>query len=80
MTERGLTAADAWVEMARELGLDPIHAAVAFVRQRPFPAIPIIGATTPAQLDHLIAGLGVTLDDDALAAIDRFHRAHPLPY
>ncbi|QJD17150.1 aldo/keto reductase [Paracoccus sanguinis] len=80
MTERGLTAADAWVEMARGLGLDPIHAAVAFVRQRPFPAIPIIGATTPAQLDHLIAGLGVTLDDDALAAIDRFHRAHPLPY
>ena len=80
MTERGLTAADAWVEMARGLGLDPIHAAVAFVRQRPFPAIPIIGATTPAQLDHLIDGLGVTLDDDALAAIDRFHRAHPLPY
>ena len=79
-TDRGIAAADAWAEMARGLGLDPIHAAIAMVRQRPFPAIPIIGATRLAHLDHLIAGLDVTLDAEADKAIDRFHRAHPLPY
>lgn len=80
MTGRGLAAADAWEKMARGLGLDPIQAAIAFVRQRPFPSIPIIGATRMAQLDHLIAGLDLKLDAEAMKAIDAFHRAHPLPY
>lgn len=79
-TDRGIAAADAWGQMARGRGLDPIHAAIAFVRQRPFPTIPIIGATRMAHLDHLLAGLDLTLDADTLAAIDSFHRAHPLPY
>lgn len=80
MTARGIAAADAWGEMARGLGLDPIHAAIAFVRQRPFPSIPIIGATRMAQLDHLLTGLDVRLDAGAMKAVDAFHRAHPLPY
>ena len=79
-TDRGIAAAEAWGEMARGLGLDPIHAAIAFVRQRPFPAIPILGATRLAQLDHLIAGLDVQLDAEADEAIDAFHRAHPMPF
>lgn len=80
MTRRGVAAADAWGKMARGLGLDPIHAAIAFVRQRPFPSVPIIGATRMAHLDHLIAGLGVRLDAEAMKAIAAFHRAHPLPF
>lgn len=80
VTPRGLAAAEAWGRMARGLGLDPVHAAIAFVRQRPFPAIPILGATRLAQLDHLIAGLDVRLNAEAMRAIDAFHRAHPLPF
>lgn len=79
-TPRGIAATDAWGGMARGLGLDPIHAAIAFVRQRPFPSVPILGATRLAHLDHLLAGLDLRLDDAALAAIDAFHRANPLPY
>ncbi|WP_134724954.1 aldo/keto reductase [Paracoccus luteus] len=79
-TANAAAAVDAWLRLAGELGHDPVQMAIAFVRQRPFPAIPIIGATTPAQLDHLIAGLTLRLDRGALAAIDRFHRDHPLPY
>ncbi len=45
-TERALAAVDAWAALAREVGLDPVHMAIAFVRQRPYPVIPIIGATT----------------------------------
>lgn len=79
-TATGIAAGDAWVALARELGLDPVHMAIAFVRQRPFTVIPILGATTAAQLDHLIAGLDLRLDAEADKAIDAFHRAHPLPY
>ena len=79
-TDRGVEAADAWVALARDLGHDPVHLAIAFVRARPFPAIPIIGATDTGQLDHLLAGLDVTIDADAASRIDAFHRAHPLPF
>ncbi|KGJ06037.1 aldo/keto reductase [Paracoccus sphaerophysae] len=79
-TARADQAVAAWHETARGLGLDPIHMAIAFIRQRPFPAIPIIGATHLDQLDHLIAGLDLRLDAEADKAIDAFHRAHPLPY
>ncbi len=54
--------------------------AIAFTRQRPFACIPIIGATTTAQLDHLLAGIDLVLPPDALRRIDQLHRAHPLPY
>lgn len=80
VTPRGLDAAEAWRAMARDLGLDPLHAAIAFVRQRPFASIPILGATRPDHLDHLIAGLDLRLNAEALRAIDAFHRAHPLPF
>lgn len=79
-TARALAAADEWVALARDRGLDPVHMAIAFVRQRPFPVIPILGATRAAQLDHLLAGLDLRLDAEAERAIDGFHRAHPLPY
>ena len=79
-TDRALAAVADWLVLARELDLDPLHMAVAFTRQRPFPVIPILGATTGAQLGHLLAGLDLVLGDTALRRIDQFHRAHPLPY
>lgn len=79
-TDRAIAAVTAWRGLARDLGLDPIHMAVAFTRQRPFPSIPIIGATSPPQLDQLLAGLDLMLSDEALRRIDQLHRAHPLPF
>ncbi|WP_288948017.1 aldo/keto reductase [uncultured Paracoccus sp.] len=79
-TVRADQAVAAWHGLAAELGLDPIHMAIAFTRQRPFHCIPILGATDLGQLDHLLAGLDLRLSDDALARIDRLHRSHPLPY
>ena len=39
----------------------------------------IIGATDMAQLETDLAAADVVLDEDALAEIDRIHRAHPMP-
>lgn len=73
-------AVAAWLGLAAEEGLDPVHMAIAFVRQRPFRAIPIIGATTLAQLDHIIAGLDLRLTPEQLARIETIHRRFPMPF
>lgn len=79
-TRRAEEAVAAWHKLATELRLDPVHAAIAFTRQRPFAVIPIIGATDVAQLEHLIAGLDLRLSDEVLRRIGQFHRDHPMPY
>lgn len=77
---RSLAAADAYVQVARDHGLDPVHMALAWCAGRPFPTVPIFGATTTAQLDHILAGLDVKLTDEVLAALSKAHRDHPMPY
>jgi len=79
-TEAGIAAADAYHALAVEHGRDPIHMAIAWQQTRPFPVVPIIGATDVAQLDHLIAGLGKALPEELVQAIDGLHRQFPLPY
>ena len=79
-TRRAGEVVAAWLALAAELALDPVHAAIAFTRQRPFPVIPIIGATDLAQLDHILAGLDLRLSEDALRRIAQFHRDHPMPF
>ncbi len=72
--------ADAYVALANDHGIDPVHMALAFCRQRPFPCIPIFGATDMAQLERIIAGADVVLSEDVLAGIADVHKAHPMPY
>lgn len=79
-TERGIAAADAYVELAAEHGWDPVHMSIAWQLTRPFRVVPIIGATTTAQLDHIIAGLGRELPDTLIRAIAKLHRQTAMPY
>jgi aryl-alcohol dehydrogenase-like predicted oxidoreductase len=65
---------------ARRHGLDPVHMALAFTVQRPFPVSTIFGATTSEQLAHILGGLDVTLDAEVLEEIDATHRAMPMTY
>ena len=78
--DRAFKAVAAYLEIAGRHGLDPVHMALAWTVQRPFPTIPIFGATTVGQLDRIIAGLDVTLGDDVLDEVSKAHRAHPMPY
>jgi len=79
-TPRAFEAVDAYLGVAAKHGIDPVHMAMAFVRDRPFMASAIFGATTMEQLDHIIAGADVVLSDEVMADIDTAHRAHPMPY
>jgi aryl-alcohol dehydrogenase-like predicted oxidoreductase len=70
----------AYLGIAAAHGLDPAQMAIAFCRSRPFPCIPIIGATNLAQLDVAIGAADVTLSPEVLGEIDAAHRAHPMPF
>lgn len=79
-TARALAAVAAWHELAAEQGWDPVHLAIAWQVSRPFRVVPIIGATTVAQLRHLLKGIDRRVDRDLCKAIDRLHKAHPQTY
>lgn len=78
MVPRALQVAQVYLDIAARHGLDPCQMAIAFCLTRPFQAIPIVGATSVAQL---ATNLGqITLSSQVLAEIEAAHRAHPQPY
>lgn len=80
VTDRVFDAVDAYLKVAEKHGIDPVHMAMAFTVQRPFACSSIFGATTVAQLEHILAGRDVRLSEEVLADINTAHRAHPMPY
>lgn len=80
VTARVFPAVEAYLQVARDFGLDPVQMALAWHRTRPFTSIPIFGATTLGQLALALGSAEVTLSDEVLAAIDAAHRAHPMPF
>ncbi|TCL09939.1 aryl-alcohol dehydrogenase-like predicted oxidoreductase [Shimia isoporae] len=80
VSPRAFDAVDAYLAVANKHGLDPVHMAMAFTVQRPFSCSSIFGATTVAQLEHILAGRDLRLSDEVLTDINEAHRAHPMPY
>ncbi|WP_413206936.1 aldo/keto reductase [Rhodospirillum sp. A1_3_36] len=78
-TPRASLGADRYVALARELGVPPTALAVAYALSRPFVASALVGATSVAQLTDSLAGLHLTLSDEALKAIDVLHGNAPNP-
>lgn len=79
-TDRAFAAVAAYLALAEKHGIDPVHMALAFTVQRPFPVSTIFGATTSDQLAHILSGLDVTLSTELLEEIDATYRAHPMPF
>ncbi|GGE06202.1 Predicted oxidoreductase [Gemmobacter megaterium] len=80
ITPQVFPAVAAYLGVAADHGLDPCQMALAFVRSRPVPTIPIIGATTLEQLRTNLGAAGLTLSDEVLADIAATRRQHPMPY
>jgi aryl-alcohol dehydrogenase-like predicted oxidoreductase len=80
VTPRVFPAVAAYLGIAARHGLDPCQMAIAFCRSRPFPTVPIIGATTLDQLRTNLGAAGLTLSSEVLADIAESHRAFPMPY
>lgn len=77
---RVFAAVSGYLGLARDWGIDPVQMALAWCRQRPFPCIPILGATTSDQLAGQLPAATLRLTPDQVSAIDTMHRVHPMPY
>ncbi len=78
--DRAFPAVDAYLKVAADFGMDPVHMALAWTARRPFVASAIFGATTIDQLERTLGAADVTLSPDLLARLDAVHRAHPMPF
>ena len=78
--DRVFGAVDAYLEIAERHDLDPVHMALAWCRTRRFMMSAIFGATTVAQLEHILDGKDLQLPDEVLTEIGQAHRAHPMPF
>lgn len=78
--DRSVDAANAYVALAREHGLDPAAMALAFCRSRPFMTSTIFGATTEAQLHVALSAKDLILTEEVMDGITKIHRQHPSPY
>ncbi|MFB9135884.1 NADP(H)-dependent aldo-keto reductase [Vibrio olivae] len=76
---QGVAAAQAYVDLAQEFGLDPAQMALAFVNQRPFVASTILGATTMQQLKANIDSLDVQLNQELLQKIEEINTVYSNP-
>ena len=79
-TLRAHLAADAYIQIAKKHGIDPIHMALAWCAARPFMASVIFGATNVSQLRHIIKGKDTVLSAEVLEDINKTHKAYPMPY
>ena len=79
-TSRVFNAVQAYIDVAHQFELDPIHMALAWCGTRPFMTSAIFGATTLAQLEHALGAVDVVLSPECLEALTQAHRAHPMPY
>jgi aryl-alcohol dehydrogenase-like predicted oxidoreductase len=76
---RALKATQAYVDLAREHGLDPAQMALAYVNSRPFVTSNIIGATDLEQLRSNLDSINVQLNQEVLQGIEQIHTEIPNP-
>lgn len=57
-------------EIARARGVTPNAVVLGYLWTRPFPVVPIVGASSPAQLDDNFAAIGFRLNADELRALE----------
>lgn len=62
---------DRAVELAKKLGKNPIHVALAYVLAQPFPSIPLIGPRTLAELDDSIQAFGIELTPEQVKWLEQ---------
>ena len=77
--DRAAMAVQAYVDLARDHGLDPAQMAIAFVTSRPFLTATIIGATRMDQLETDIDAARVDLAQEVLDRIDEIHKIYTYP-
>jgi predicted dehydrogenase/aryl-alcohol dehydrogenase-like predicted oxidoreductase len=69
-SERNFGRRDRAIELAKRLGKSPIHIALAYVLNQPFPSVPLIGPRTLGELDDSLRALDIALSRADLEWLD----------
>lgn len=77
--EQSQQAIAEYVALARQHQIDPSQMALAYVRQQPFVASTLLGATTLEQLQTNIDSFNLTLNAEILEGIEAIHRRYTYP-
>ncbi|MDU4095035.1 MAG: NADP(H)-dependent aldo-keto reductase [Pantoea sp.] len=77
--EQSQQAIAEYVELARSHAIDPAQMALAFVRQQPFVASTLLGATTLEQLQSNIDSYQLTLSSELMEQLEAIHRRYTYP-
>ncbi|MCH4022198.1 MAG: aldo/keto reductase [Acetobacter sp.] len=72
-------AINAYLALAREFNIDPVHMAIAFVTSRPFVTSNIIGATSLQQLEQILNTDNAIITPELEARINDIHQIHNNP-
>jgi aryl-alcohol dehydrogenase-like predicted oxidoreductase len=80
VTPQAWTATQAYLDIAAKHDLDPTAMAIAWTLTRPFDVMPIIGATSVAQLEKSLDGETLELSKEVLKDIGVAYRAHAMPF
>jgi aryl-alcohol dehydrogenase-like predicted oxidoreductase len=71
MTDRGFAVLEAVDKVAAAAGARPAQVALSWLAHRPGITAPIASATSVEQLRELIAGIELSLGDEATTALDK---------
>jgi len=77
--EQSQLAIAEYVALAQQHQIDPSQMALAYVRQQPFVASTLLGATTLEQLQINIDSFNLTLNAEILEGIEAIHRRYTYP-
>jgi aryl-alcohol dehydrogenase-like predicted oxidoreductase len=69
--EKGWAVLEAVESVAKRLGATPAQVALAWIARRPGMTGPIASATTKEQLDEIVGGIALKLDDEAVATLEQ---------
>jgi len=70
-SEKNFERRDRAIELAKQLGRQPIHIALAYVLAQPFPVVPLIGPRTLAELEDSLSALDIRLTPEQVGWLDR---------
>jgi aryl-alcohol dehydrogenase-like predicted oxidoreductase len=71
MNDRGWAVLAAVESVAKRLGATPAQVSLAWIASRPGMTGPIASATTPGQLSEIVGGIGLQIDGEARATLDK---------
>ena len=77
VNERSLAATERFQEIAQQAGMSLVTLAIAWSKQHDFVASTIVGATTPEQMEDILAAADVVLEPEILKMINKVSREIP---